>query len=837
MPDFGRRSPEKPGNLANKKEREYFLKLYKKIQFLEFANVPFRGGKTNPLIQELKKLQSLSEKLPGEKLIKLYSKYLEEGLNEESPLVKRVFIGELLKKLDTGKNTEGMQKFMKLMIKETEKLQPLYVKQIKELASLLDAYPEYKEAFLNFSGLSRGKEAAQNIRPGDPVFDDRNGKGIEDVKEEYGPLEYVTPNLFAGEIMDTNKLDPFQIIFYKKVITEYNNFVKKIFKKIKPLLKYAPHPYDIKIKKIIYSAIHDMRVWIHETVEKMAVGKGKNLVSVYKKQVGKIAFPSIPKNIQIPLGNLAGKVSKKVKKIQEQLTNIRGKFEKKTKQNLLKGLDTIKVIQRFAPLIQDILSRKKMYRTYENRTFLNRFWQLAYRRYQNSSGDERLKYEFFTMVLDSIKSDNELVALIGKIKPMLIAILKNSDDAEDLSRSYFGKSFRQLSANEVNSILYLLLPSEKVTVLQKDTDEYKEMRNTVSAMINLFNLNKIKRENYPQYVAITTVSHNMLNIYTSISQAKTVEQAKKKLNKFIKSFETIRKLMDDETLRVIEAKSPQVAQLFKNPKKAVSLLKKKWFVPPVVKKAIRDFEKLHSLKNPPGAVALLKYAKGVRSELKKQQNYYKKLAFIRKRQKVKMDIRAIRTLKNIDEDIKKTEKAIQILASVWNKTDLKKNEKEIKRLLYSTRYLNVPPESRKYISFEAEGKKEIMSPDYNNLYDISNLMQIEINDTLKKLYSSQNKEYLHSRISPVVKNIFLSFGLQKEKQIKQKNISVYSYLKNNSADFASEISERINDFLKNAKLTDKNNESVKANYITGDLAGYLDKYIKSRILPKTKRAS
>lgn len=838
MPERAASSPEQSDSALKAPERAQFLKLYKSATYLTFANLPFSGDKTNPLIAKLQMIQKHRlNSVPGTTLIEFYND-IKDKLDQEHPIIRRVFIGEMLRRLKTQGESSGFVEFIRLVINETKTLQPLLVKHIKELISIIQTMPPspFKEKMINelfnYGGIKK-----PDSRPEDPLFGEGSDSREGGTTDDYGLLEGVDTYIGGGEIMDQSKLDPFQLILYKRLMQAYNEFATRIINKLQPLFVYH---HLRNFKKQVYRAIYDLGQWIAETVKQMSINNVGRFESIYKARISALKLPSLPYSASVPApfwAKIHGKTRHRINQLQAALTNIRSKVENEVKGKLMAGLGTIKDISQFVPLISKELARKKMFRAGPNRTFLNRFWTLAYRKFQNSKGDERLKYEFLTMILDSIKDDNELVAIKDRIKPLFIAVLKFSPDAQRLSKKYFGKDFNKLSTKEIDEIINLLLPSRTLTVREKQSKEYKDMLIYLkSILVFKVGLEDIKQTNYPVYIALITLSHNLINIYTSLARERDIRKAKKKIAEFVGGFEAIKKLLGREGLRKLEKKSPALAALLKNPKQVMYKLKNNFLASDTVKRVLSEFERIHNLKQPPVVKVALERVEKIERELLKDEKHYKEIrdkAFARG----VLDYAAIRNLQAVRDDLKKVQEVINMLTQTTDTQTFKLLvEPIIKEKLYSTRYLSVNEETQKNMSFTVAEEAKRLKEDYDNLFYIANIVQAYVNKLIRYVYSKRGLAFASSKVSPVVENIILTYGYRKQKENSGK--SAYSFLKNpvKRKEFVQEIVTKVNGFLRTAKITDNKHNVVPIMYMTGTFPDLIDKYISTRIIPKAKRA-
>jgi hypothetical protein len=816
-------------------EKAQMIALHKSTQYLTFENIPFKNGAKNPLVPKLKALQKHKpNSIPGKVLIELY-RQIQDKLDDEHPIVKRVFIGEMLKRLKV-KGAPGMVPFMKLVLKETGDMQPLLIKHIKQLIMLVESMPDspYKRKIIKelfgYGGIKKS-----NGRPEDPLFgensDSREGGPLDD----YGVLESVDTFDPSAEVMDQTKLDPFQLILYKRLIQGHKKFAQTILKQMKPLFKFHGWRY---VKKAVYKAIYDFADWVKVTVEKMSIANAAKLPAIYQAQIQAFKLPSLPKNIPVPAPWWVKIFPiEKVDKAKKQLSNVRGRVEQKIKKELGAGLETIKTLSIFGPLLQKELARKKMFRNAHNRTFLNRFWTLAYRKFKSSSGDERMQYEFFTMVLDSIKDDAELVQIKKRIMPFLIAVLKFSPDAQKLSQRYFGKNFNSLSAAEIKEVVDLLLPSGTLTLRQRQSKEYKDILGYMKLILDFkIGIAKIKQKNYPVYVAITTVAHNLISIYTSLTNERDARKAKKKIAEFVRGFQTIKKLIGKEGMQAVQAKSSGFAKVLKQPQLIINRLKGHVMCPPAVKAALTEFERRHKLKQPEVAKSAMRRVEKIERELLKLEKKYAAMRDAKFKKGI-IDYKILAKLKSIRKDMRKIQAVINFLVEVTDEKSFNALlDLSIVNNLYSTRYLKVTPQTQKQMSFAAVERAKRLKPDYNNLFYVSKVVSGYVKRTVKDVYQRSRFGYTFTRIQDVLDDIVLTYGYHKQKELGAKG--AYEFLKDpeNRKAFVAEIVRRVNGFLKTAKMNDKNDKIIQIRPITGQFARHIERYIVSNILPKARKA-
>ncbi|MFC1656220.1 hypothetical protein ACFL3C_05095 [Patescibacteria group bacterium] len=838
MGETNRRRPETKSANLNDPEKAALVKLYKSTQYIQLYNVPFTGDKTNPLIAKLKKLRKYRRySVPGQILVDFYNG-IKDKLDKEHPLVRRLFIGVLMRRLKYKGRSPGLKPFMNLIVAETGRLKPLLVKHIKELIQLVKDLPpgRYKDRMIN-ELLTSGGIKGPLQRPGDPLFgkEGNAARGGEQPVEEYGLLEPITPVLGGNEILDPKTLDPLQLILYKRLVRGYNKLATTLPKKLAPLFAFHKLRY---LKKKLYKAIHDFGAWIAETVKKMPITKVNELESIYRARVKALSLPSLPYKIDVPAPwflKIPGITPSKIKKLRKLLTNIRGKAESSLRKAVLAEAKSIKRISQYAPMVLTQLKRRKMYRNSPtNRVFLNRIWDFVYAQYKSAPEGSKGEYEFYSMVLDSIKDDNELLSIIDKVKPLLVAVLKFNPEANKLSKAYFGKSFSQLSITEIESILKLLLPSRTLTVREKQTTVYKDgvafMRRILFENLGV---DAMKNKNHAKYLAMTTIAHRLVIIYTSLATERNVLKAKKRIAEFVQGFATMKKILGKEGMRALTIKAPGFAFVLKKPEQIVFFLKT-IAEKQSVKAALSRFEKIHSLKHPPVVKAMMGRVQNIRKDLLGQEKAYKAQRD-RAFKKGKLDYGVMKKIQAIRAEIKKMQHLVALLVETTTEAAFKKLEPVIKGLLYGTRSLKVSSRAQKQISFTAVEKSRRLKTNYDSLFYVSTHLQKYILMMIRMVYLNKGLKYEYAKISGAIKGIILTYGYEKQREIAKRG--AYDYLRSpvERKAFIKEVVARVNGFLKTTKLTDKNHKVVPLMHITGSFEALVEGYIRSRIIPKAKR--
>lgn len=579
-------------NVIDPKQRAYFEKLHKSAYYLTFNDLEFKDGDSGNIARTLNHLQSypLYSKT-GKELIRFYQRFKKDGLDKENPIVRRLIIGQLLMRLKSQKSAPGFIDFMKLMLIETKRINPEFKKEIQELVSIISKMPagELKNKKIKelLGIIGQKPKQSSDFRPVDPFFgtdQDERPKGEGSTTNGYGPLESITPISGGKELMDINKLDPFQIILLKQMINGYNIFIKEVQtnKQLKQLFSYLKPHEVIKIKRQLGRAIRDLEKWMIETVNLMKASEGNKLVSIYQKQISALKLPSLPTSVKVIKGLIPRTIARgfilliKMSDEGKNLNlNMRDLLENEIKKQFKKAVPAFKLLSNYINPFKDILARKKMFKTGKNRAFLNRFWNLAYKKFISANGGEKVMYEFMAMLFDSIKDDNELVALSSKLRPIIIHILRESKDADNLAKKQFGKKFSDLSNEELNSILTLLLPSQKTTPQMLDSSAYKKMKAEITRLFNDDQIRKLKKEHYTVYIALTTVAQNILNISASLAFEKDPAKIEQKVKLFIEGFNSIKKLLGEKGLKTIKKSSPEAVEFLENPNnKIVEIISK-----------------------------------------------------------------------------------------------------------------------------------------------------------------------------------------------------------------------------------------------------------------------
>ncbi len=783
------------------KPKQHYLELHKKyVKSIVNFSYSFEKGDKDPLKKYLDKVKKLPNRsISGEKAIQIYEQAKAYDLEHYQPIIKRVYLGQLLLKIKPD-GSPGFISFIKLIKNEIKSLNPLVRKQITEIIKLVKKYGAGGEGngFVNTLQSiekqgEKHKRKAKKGREGDPVFDD-NSELDENKTGTVGTLES-----FGKEMETLKNLDPFQTVVYKLLIEKgYRKFKKKIMDKTGGWKKFVARKEGIR-------AVNDFQRWIVKTTRALSFTKGKSLVNIFDRQLASLRFPSL----KITVAGVT--VADNRNEARQQVVN-----------GLKKMRPLLQSLSGFPPALYQIIGRPHSYATGKNRAFLNRYHRISVERFKKTSGDTKYLYEFIALALDRIKDDHEFVKLSNTLKPVIAKLLKGSPVITSLSKMIFKKPISQLSSQQITYLLDYVLPSKTLNDKQKEHVVNKKMIHLLKEIGGY--LSKIQQKDPEKFRLIANVLHIAKNDLVAIASEKDPGKAKKMLTRFTERFNLVRKLLGKNVMKSIKETNQFVYMFIAQPKTALWLFSEGNKDIAFVKKRM---EKLHQKKRPKLVVDIMKDAKLTKK-------------YLQKRFKHAVQQKNISLVQKYGNQRRSIDAALQLLQQCWTKKQFKEKEKTIRHMLLETPYMMVSKDTQKYIDYFAVAKVEKEKKNYSSILGVTYEVKTHLSSVMRKQLLSGRYSFAKRRLSSVIETIIASYGQQVEKRIKTANIDTYTYLSKNKKIFLDTIMERINNFLKSVRFRDEKGTNYRLYGLNkvqlALLKRKMNRYLTKRILPRVKES-
>lgn len=785
--------PEKPISYYKQVHQKYLKQI---------VHFKYSLEKNDPIKKHLDQVKKIPKRsLSGDRALQIYEKAKKLGLYEYQPIVMRVYIGQLLLRLNPDGST-GFIKFIKFIQEEAKSLHPLVRSQVDEVIKLVKKYGgngaeasagKFKKM------LKGGKEGSQENktprmgREKDPIFDD-DLPPVKDRNFKMGSLEPI-----SGGKETLRNLDPFQTALYHLLVKNaYWPFRNKIMDKTGGWKKIVARNEGVQ-------AINDFNDWIKKFTKRMAFSKGKRLLGIFDSEVSGISFPSL-----------------KIKVAGVTVADHRGEAKKLVTQGLMKLRPIVKGLSSLPQILFAIIGRKQGYATGKNRAFLNRFHKIARDRYFASKGTEKYVFEFIAMAMDRIKDDAEFAKLSNEMKPVIARLLKGVPSINELSQKVFKKPIGKLTQKQIESLLNYVLPSNALTEAQKQSELNQKLLKVIQDTGSVFS--SLRKTDPEKYRLVANILHIAKNDVVAIGTEQNMVKAKKKLAEFYKRFQLVRSMIGEKLMKKIEKTNKYAYMLLTDPETTLGIACAFNKNLAYVKK---EFEKVRKARRPRYVVSMIKEA-GVTKQ------------YLLQRFKQAQANNNMSLIVKYGNQLRATDLAIGMLKSCWTERRFKENELSIRAILHDTPYLMVSRNVQKYINLISAAKVENAKRDYKSLLGATYDIKKYLSGIVKNKLFRKNYAFARDRMAYMVDKIVASHGYEVAQKLSKTNIDPYTYLKRNYRSFVGTVVSRVAEFLKTTTFRDgygrKHHLHGLNRVQVALLKRNMSRYISKKVLPKVKRA-
>lgn len=781
----------------SEKPKTYYTDLHKAyLKNMMRFKYSFERGNKDLLKRHLDGIKKLPKRsISGEKALEIYERAKKLGLYKYSPVIIRVYLGQILLKLKSD-DSAGFVKFIKFVELEAEFLHPLLKSQIDEVIKLTKKYGGRSSGAAEYFKPIEGIKVTENPRTGrekDPIFGDDN-LSVSEKENKMGSLESLNLN-----VEKLTNLDPFQIIVYKLLIEKgYKEFKAKIMNKTGGWKKLFARKEGVQ-------AINRFQKWIVGTTRAMSFTKGKDLLSEFNSRVSQLNFPSL-----------------KIKVAGIIVADHRAKAKRMVTAGLNKMKPLLKGLTGFPPVLYKIIGRRHGYATGKNRVFLNRFHQISFNRFKSASGDQKYMYEFIALALDRIKDDHEFAKLSNAMKPVIARLLQGTPIIDSLSKKVFKKPVSQLTQKQIVSLLDYVLPRTALTKQQKQSDLNKKMLGVLKEAAN--HLGSLRKTDLEKFRLIANILHIAKNDIVEIGTEKDPGKAKKKLAEFVARFDLARGLIGEEIMRKIKESNKPLYMFLTEPETSIGFA---CLFNENIAYVKTRFETVSKIKKPPVVISVLQDARITKKYLKK-------------RFKQVLASRNVTLIQKYGNQMRAVDMAIGILNNCWTQAQFKKKEGAIRQILHDTPFLVVSKNVQKYIDLIATSNVEKAKRNYKSLLGVTYDVEIYLSSIVKNKLLVGRYSFARGRLSTMISKIVASYGEFVARENRASGIDTYVYLKKNHKIFVETIVARINSFLKSVKFRDKNGKNYKLYGLNKVQVALLkrktDRYLSRKVLPKVKEA-